>query len=618
MIEEDDEASQLLVTNSNNLIGGQYLLGGSQLDQTNPFASIYAGGYNKFTSRQFQFNTGLGADLGNLLKGLSFQTSLAVDYSTSYNLAFNNQFAVYAPSWNNYSGTDLISSMEKFGQDSKSGIQNVSGNLYRQTIALSGQFNYVNSINNKHNLSGMLLVNGWQQSESAVYHKTNNTNLGLQLGYNFKRRYYADFSGAAVHSGKLPQGQRQAFSPTLSLGWRLSEENFLANSKFVDELKLTASAGILHTDLDISTYYLYQGYYTGQGSWYGWKDGTGIQSTESRRGDNPNMSFAKREEINIGLQGSFLQGLLKLDGSFFMNKISGNIIQAGVLFPAYFSTGWPVSSFIPYVNYNDDKRVGFDLGASLHKQIGEVDFSLGVTATYYETKAARRAEIFEDKYQERQGKPLDAIWGLQNLGFFADQADISNSPTQTYGQVKPGDVKYRDQNGDGVIDNRDEVYLGKGGWFGAPLTMGLNFTAAWKNLTFFALGVGRYGAHAMRNSSYFWVDGEDKYSIVVRDRWTDATKNTATYPRLTTFNSDNNFRSSDLWQYSTNRFDLGRVQLSYNLSSLFKKTSFVHELNVYASGSNLLTISPEREILELNVGNAPQTRFYNLGIKALF
>ncbi|HEY1021847.1 MAG TPA: SusC/RagA family TonB-linked outer membrane protein, partial [Flavisolibacter sp.] len=271
-----------------------------------------------------------------------------------------------------------------------------------------------------------------------------------------------------------------------------------------------------------------------------------------------------------------------------------------------------------YVNYNEDKRVGYDFSVNLNKRFGQVDWTLGLVGTSYKATATKRAEVFEDDYQNRAGKPIDAIWGLQNLGFFRDQDDINNSPSQTFGQVKPGDIKYKDQNGDGTIDQRDEIYLGRGGWFGAPFTLGVNLSARWKNFSFFALGVGRFGSYSVKNNSYFWVDGEDKYSVVVRDRWTESTKNTATYPRLTTFNSDNNFRTSDFWLYKRDAFDLAKVQISYDLTRMLKRDGLVHELGVYVSGFNLLTISPQRDILELNIGSAPQTRMFNLGVKAAF
>jgi len=122
----------------------------------------------------------------------------------------------------------------------------------------------------------------------------------------------------------------------------------------------------------------------------------------------------------------------------------------------------------------------------------------------------------------------------------------------------------------------------------------------------------------MKNNSYYWVYGAGKYSAVVRDSWTEATKNTATYPRLTTLSGDNNFRSSDFWTYSTDRINLSRVQLTYSIPKEVLKNLFVKGLDIYASGSNLLTISRNRDIMELNVGSAPQARFYNVGIKAEF
>jgi TonB-dependent SusC/RagA subfamily outer membrane receptor len=161
LIEKEDAASQIWIQNSNNLIDGKYLLGGTQLDQTNPIATIYAGGNNQYSNRQFQFNTGLKADLRNVLKGLSFRTGFAVDYATAYSLSYNYSYATYSPTWNNYSGTDLISSLTVYNQDAKSGTQNVSGNWYRQTIAFSGQLNYDRTFGTNHNFSAILLANGF-------------------------------------------------------------------------------------------------------------------------------------------------------------------------------------------------------------------------------------------------------------------------------------------------------------------------------------------------------------------------------------------------------------------------------------------------------------------------
>lgn len=154
------------------------------------------------------------------------------------------------------------------------------------------------------------------------------------------------------------------------------------------------------------------------------------------------------------------------------------------------------------------------------------------------------------------------------------------------------------------------------------MTLGINLTAKYKRFTLFILGTGGFGAKAIKsdseNTNYWWISGQDKYSKEVRGRWTPETAATATYPRLTTEGGANNFTNSDFWIYSTDRFNLAKVQLTYDFPvRMFRKT-FINGLSAYVSGSNLLTIAKEREILEMNVGSAPQTRFYNLGVKVTF
>src|SRR5690606_24148728 len=188
---------------------------------------------------------------------------------------------------------------------------------------------------------------------------------------------------------------------------------------------------------------------------------------------------------------------------------------------------------------------------------------------------------------------------------------------QTFGgTLQPGDIKYRDINNDNIIDSRDQVELGRSG---SPFTYGLNLTLKWKNLSFFALASGQSGAIGYKNSSYYWVRGNSKYSDVVLDRWTPETANTATYPRLSTNSLNNNFQNSTFWQYKNNRFNLTRVQFTYDFDeAILKNASFIHGLSVYVNGDNLLVLSNERKLMETNIGSAPQNRFYNLGIKATF
>lgn len=613
---ESDENSWSVVKNSNNLIDGKYLLGGTQLDQTNALADLYATGYNTFTSRQYQFDTGVDIDLANLLKGLSFRTNFAIDYSTSYIKSYNNSYATYEPVWGNYNGQDVIISLNKYGADKKDGIQNVKSSWSRQTISFSGQFDYKTTVADDHHVSAVLVAAGYQQSISGEYHKSSNVNLGLQVDYDYLKRYYVSLGSAAVHSARLPKGNRQALSPSVTLGWRLGNENFLKDSPVVDDLMLTASASILHTDLDIPDYYMYESVYNQtDGAWWGWADGNNNRATQSLRGQNDKLSFIKRKEFSAGLRGSLWNELLKFDASFFKNRMEGLLTQPYSLYPYYFSLGWPVSSFVPYVNYNNYDRQGFDFSVNLNKRAGKVDLSLGVSGTYNDSKIARMEETYEYDYQSMTGRPINSLWGLVSNGFFSDNDDIANSPTQSFAEVSPGDIKYVDQNGDNVIDDKDAVYLGR---WDTPFTLGVNFTAKWKNFTLFALGTGYFGGKSVKSSSYDWVFGDRKYSEVVRGHWTEETKANATYPRLTTQSGSNNFRYSDFWLYKTDRFNIAKVQLTYDFPESMFRNSFIQNLSVYVSGSDLLTISKERKTLELSTSGSPQCRFYNVGFNIGF
>jgi TonB-linked SusC/RagA family outer membrane protein len=608
------------VGGGSNIIGGKYFFGGSQTDLTNVFADYYGGGNSKWTSRQFQFDAGLNFDLSSVMKGLTFHTQYAVDYATSYNSSYNNTYAVYEPLWVDYNGKDVIAGLTKYNNDRKSGVQNITGSSNRQTIALTSYFNYETAINGAHNIGAKLIATGFQQTNSQVYHRTGNANLGLDANYNYREKYYAGFGAALVRSVKLPSGNRNGLSSSLTLGWDLSKENFLANSAVVNDLALSISGSILKTDLDIEQYYLSDANYTqASGAWWGWFDGASERSTNSLRGSNENLNFVKRKEIAANVTTSLWDDLITANASFFITSLEGLIIQPSTLYPSYFQTGFPNASFMPFVNYNNHRRKGIDFSVNLNKQVGQVGLSFGVVGMYYTSEATRLDENFEDGYRNRTGKPLDGIWGLESAGLFQDQSEIDNSPQQKFGgTIRPGDIKYVDQNNDNKIDERDEVFLGRSGANGAPFTGGINVTARWKGFTFFALGTASFGAYALKNNSYFWVYGNRKYSEVVRDRWTEGTKETASYPRLTTENGINNFRSSDFWLYKTNRFDLARIQVTYDLPERILENTFLRDISIYISGANLLTISKEREILETNINTAPQTRFYNLGVRASF
>lgn len=616
---------QEYITNSNHLIDGKYLLGGTSADTTNPFSELLAAGYTKEKARRFMFDVAVMADLGGLLKGLSFKTAYSVDYTSYYSEAYAEKYAIYEPKWSNVNGKDMIIGLTKFNDDTKSTNEYVGKSTYDQTMTFSAQFDYNRTFKTFHNVSATLLGWGYQTQssadeghESSDYHRTSNVNLGLRASYNYDHKYYADFSGALVHSAKLLEGNRNAFSPSVTLGWRLSKEKFMESVGFVDDLKITASYAKLHQDLDISDYYMYKGYFSDKGGWFQWYDGTvGGNTTGSKRGDNPNLDFITREEVRAGIDATLFNRLLRINANYFTQKTSGLLTQgASTIYPSFFDLGTDLS-FLPWINYNEDKRTGFDFSLSANKKIGDFDVTLGFNGMVFSSKASIRDEVANESYLLRQGRALDATYGYVCEGFFQDQADIEKHAKQTFGTVRPGDLKYKDINGDGVINSDDQIDLGAGGWSTSPFTFGLNLTLKYKNFTLFAMGSGQTGAVAFKNNSYYWNRGTSKFSEIVMGRWTEETKGTATYPRLSTSNGDNNFRNSTFWMYKNNVFRLSNVQLTYDFPTDTFNGTFIRGLSLYCGGSNLLTIAKEREYMEMSLG-APQYRNFYLGFKAAF
>ena len=608
LISPNNKAALALVDASRNVVNGQYLLGGAQQFLSNPVADLYVGGYDKNIRRTFQVTNGIDADLGSVLKGLSFHTLFNLDYSNSYLQSISNTYAVYNPVWS--ATSDSLTSLQKFGEDTRPGTQNINNTAQRQNIGFSSWLNYEKTVNEAHNISATLLGYTTSIKVNDVYQPITNSHLGLQVGYNYKHKYWADFSGAYVNSTRLPAGGRTGFSPTLSLGWLLSSENFLADSKAVNYLKLSASAGMLKTDLDISGYYLYDNIYQ-RGSFFTWNDGIQAQNqaTTSSFGASPDLSFPQRKEINVSLEGAFFNRLLTLQSTFFKSQMDGLLTQRFSQYPNYFS------SFIPYTNYNAQQRTGVDLMLNFNKNVGKVQLNLGVAATYTKSKVTKRDELYFDAYQNRSGNPVDAIFGLVSEGLFSDQNDLNTHAKQLFSEVRPGDIKYKDQNGDKVIDSRDEVMIGR---FTAPLTYGINVNVGFRNFNLFLLGTGSKGSYGLTNNSYYWVSGDIKYSDVVLNRWTENTKATATFPRLSSQQNSNNFRSSDFWLYKNDRFNLSKVQLTYNFNGKMLGKAFVRDLGIYVSGANLYTFSKNRAILDLTIAGTPQFRYYTAGIRAGF
>lgn len=631
-IEDNDFSSLTYMKNSNNIIDGKYFFGGTQYDQTNPFADMLAGGYKTTVCPHLQVDAGFKINLDKVLEGLSFRTQYAIDYATAYTHSIDDKYATYGVDWTEYDGKYVVSKLTKYGKDEHAPNQNLGGSASAQEMSFNAQFDYQRTFNNDHNVHATLVANGFQETKNGTdnYHRWSNANLGLQASYNYAHRYYADLGANVVHSAQFAEGHREALSPSLTLGWRLTEEDFLKDNGIFDDLMVTAGYTVLNQDIDVFVesdnkklyYYLYEGVFTATGTWWGWSDGhTGIQTADSRRGENLDLTFVKRKEFNVGINTLMLDKKLSFKFNFFNTVTDGTLATTDYLYPSYLRTYYPVSTFIPYVNYGKSRRTGFDFSVGYKDKAGDFEYAVELNGMSSSSKYLKYAERVEFDYMKHEGVSTSAMWGLECLGYYESADEIKNATAKSsFGEVKPGDLKYKDQNNDGVIDDNDRVVIGN---WGDKFIAGLNFTLKYKNWTLFGLMSGNFGAKGLKRDNYNWCYGDRKFSDVVRGAWTAekaATGQEISYPRLTVKDANHNFRESSYWVYSASRIDLDRIQLTYdfNADMLGSASKVVKGLQLYVNANDLLTIAGERKQLERNVGYAPQTRSFTLGAKVQF
>ncbi|MBO4800268.1 MAG: SusC/RagA family TonB-linked outer membrane protein [Bacteroidaceae bacterium] len=642
MVDPNASKALAILGKSLNLLDGTYFPGGTKSNQSNAIADCYFGGKTKDVSRQFQFDAGIIYDMNHFVKGLSFKTQFAIDYAANYSLSYDNKYAVFIPTWSNYNSEDAIVALTQQGDEIVTGNMTMDNTAYRQTISWNGHFDYDHTFADKHHVTGMLLGNMFTTTRSGQYHRYANANLGLQAGYDYMGRYFAEVAFAGVHSARLPKGHREAISPSFTLGWNLARENFLKDS-FVDDLMISGSYSNLSEDIDV--YMLKSGnenfYYNYEASWskpensgsFSWNEGTKVDMTVSSKGSNPSLDFVHRKEFSLSLRGSLFKKLLSFDLTYFNTDLSGFIVQNLSTFPSHLQNGLQNGTFMPAINNNIQNRKGLDFSVTAQKQFGEFYAALGVVGTYFTSENTKYDEIVEFDNLRVEGHSLDAIRGYNCLGFYTYDDFNYDPETGKYtlkadlpqpkigGTIQPGDLKYEDVNGDKVLNNKDMVDLGKDGRYGSPLTLGVNLTLKYKNWTLFLVGNGQFGAYGLKangGNSYYYMSGDAKYSVFARGRWTPETAETATHPRLTSLSSANNAAASTFWLYSTDRFNLRKVQLTYDFPKEMFQGKIVKALSLYLNANDLFTIAKERKILETTVGYAPQTRFYNIGVRATF
>lgn len=577
----------------------------------NPVALTEGRAYSKGHTRGLYADMSLRQDLSSLTEGLGASVRMGYDNLASYwenhTKGYKYGMATVA-SWENgmpVAGEELTGGKDtEMSGDSKLDWQYRAFN-FQMNIDWQRQFG-------AHNLYSMLLYSYKYDNAKGINNTFYRQNVGWYTHYGFKNRYFADFTLMASASNLLAPDHRWNVSPTVGLAWLISNEKFMQHQNVVDFLKLRASFGMLNTDNIPGNGYWNET--VGGGNGYpinnnfggdgGWQEG---------RLASVNGTTEKAYKYNAGIDATLFKGLtLTVDG-FYERRSDIWVSSAG-------QNSAVLGATSSYVNAGIVDSWGTEIGANYFKKIGGVELNLGGTFTYNRSKII---EMLEEPaaydYTRATGNPVGQIFGLQAIGYFVDQADIDNSLPQQFGPVKAGDIKYKDMNGDKVINSDDRVAMGYNST--CPETYySFSLGLEWKGLGFSAQfqGVGNYTAILSSNYYRPLVDNTTISTYAYQNRWTPETPNVR-FPRLTTETVDNNLQTSSLWLADRSFLKLRNCEVYYKLPSSWLSKCWMKNAKVYVRGVDLLCFDGIDHLDPEAMNNSyPATRSVHVGLSVGF
>lgn len=577
----------------------------------NPVALTEGRAYSKGHTRGLYADMSLRQDLSSLTKGLGASVRIGYDNLASYweNHTKGLKYGMASvASWENglpIAGEEITGGKDtEMSGDSKLDWQYRAFN-FQMNVDWQRQFGV-------HSLYSMLLYTYKYDNAKGINNTFYRQNAGWYTHYGFKNRYFADFTLMASASNLLAPDHRWNVSPTVGLAWLISNEKFMQSQNVVDFLKLRASFGMLNTDNIPGNGYWNET--VGGGNGYpinnnfggdgGWHEG---------RLASVNGTTEKAYKYNAGVDATLFKGLtLTVDG-FYERRSDIWVSSDGQNSAVLGASG-------SYVNAGIVDSWGTEIGANYYKKMGNVELNLGGTFTYNRSKII---EMLEEPaaydYTRSTGNPVGQIFGLQAIGYFVDQADIDNSLPQQFGPVKAGDIKYKDMNGDKVINSDDRVAMGYNSTC-PEIYYSFSLGLEWKGLGFSAQfqGVGNYTAILSGTYYHPLVDNTTISNYVYRNRWTPETPN-ARFPRLTTETVDNNLQTSSLWLADRSFLKLRNCEVYYKLPSSWLNRFWVKNAKVYVRGVDLLCFDSIDQLDPEAMNNSyPATRSIHVGLSVGF
>ncbi|MFR6415129.1 MAG: SusC/RagA family TonB-linked outer membrane protein [Alistipes shahii] len=586
----------------------------------NPAERLFGSGYNKTYRTSVMSQIILKQNLDFLTKGLDFTASFSYDVNTVSIQSRGKYSSLYAVNGVD-DETGLYSLVPKREGDEFLGYS--YSNTGDRADEFKAQFNYERVFNERHRVGAMAMYyqrsfNNLAAGSSILALPYRKQGLAFRATYSYDDRYFIEYNMGYNGSENFKSGERFGVFPAGAIGYLISNEPFW-KVKWINHLKIRGSIGLVGSDVLAAGRFAYLstwesglgGHYFGPNAT--WSAGIG-EAQEGVLG----LTWEKGLKKDLGLELKMFDSMVSIDLDYFHEKRWDILIQRSSV------PGIAGLNQQPLANMGRMTNHGFEATAEFNHHIGKVNYRIYGNFSFARNKITEKDEAPTDPWRMRTGHPLNQQFGLIALGLFEDQDEIDLSPEQKFGTVRPGDVKYLDYNGDGVVDAHDEVAIG---YSRVPeINYGFGLQINWKGLDFGAFFRGQaHVSYSLGGSFFPFANGVGKGNLFAKamDRWSEENPNpNAFYPRLSASASANNQKASTRTIYDGSLLRLSDLEVGYTFRGKHLKSWGCQSLRVYFVGSNLLLFSPwdmwDPESGSTNGSNYPLARKFNLGVRISF
>lgn len=580
----------------------------------NPIGNLVDNGYYSEKGRLGVVNISLDYDMSHLLKGLKSRTHFGFNTYNLTRIGKAERYAAYTVT-PNADKTDVT--LTKIQDPVNMSGQGKLHDYFFQRLMGYQTFSYNRSFD-QHDIVSALTYNISKFTRNQVENPLCEQNANLMAGYTYAGKY--SLQGAVTFAGtqSLLGANQYRFFPSVGASWVVSDEAFMEDISFLDFLKIRAEYGELGYQSTTPSLFQYENKWgIGSGDkfgpnssnqWMGNQAQWAPSTTSYNKLGNPNLNWETRKEFSAGIDLLLLQRRLSVNVTYYNTLQDSQWGQPDNQFPL--TTGLMA---VPYMNYNQTRYYGAELSARFTDKIGDLRYAIGAMATLPRSTYVRYDEPkYKDDYQFRQGLPTDAYFGLVYDGRFSSDEETTKVPQLFDESLQKGDLKYVDQNGDGVIDNNDMKQIGN---TSARVYYALNLYFAYKGFELTVIADGKAGYDVALTNRYFqngW--GDNTYSAFVRDNID------GDYPRLTYNKVNNNFQASDYWLRNGAYFKIQNVELAYNWR--LPASIGLRQARFFVRGANLATISGIKDVdpesINAGVDRYPLNKTFTAGVKLTF